>query len=214
MTETDVVFLFPHKVSNIPSCHHRLWVQLATTATSRRDRHTLTQDYQDYHTMTDGSLRIPQLTRDSDFQSWAIMMKAYLITQDRLDRHLSATPSSTDTAGLGKDVLCKARLQLHVAGPLQSIVARATSAKEAWDALQADYEGSLRTRTPQLTAQLTSFSQKGDSIVTYCDRLLHLRDQFEALKMNGSLPLLAHQFVRGLRDDVRLATASSLHAVY
>jgi hypothetical protein len=107
-------------------------------------------------------------------------------------------------------VLCKARLQLHVAGPLQSIVARADSAKEAWDALQADYEGSLRTRTPQLTAQLTSLSQKGDSIVTYCDRLLHLRDQFEALKMKSSLPLLAHQFVRGLRDEVRLATASTL----
>jgi hypothetical protein len=91
----------------------------------------------------------------------------------------------TDTAGRGRDVLCKARLQLHVAGPLQSIVARADSAKEAWDALQADYEGSLRTRTPQLTAQLTSLSQKGDSIVTYCDRLLHLRDQFEALKMKS-----------------------------
>jgi hypothetical protein len=163
--------------------------------------------------MTDNSLRILPLTRDSDFQSWAIMMKAYLVTQDRLDRHLLATPPSTDTEGRGKDVLCKARLQLHVAGPLQSIVARAKSAKEAWDALKADYEGSLRTRTPQLTAQLTSLSQKGDSIITYCDRHLHLRDEFEALKMDASLPLLAHQFIRGLRDEVRLATASSLHAI-
>jgi hypothetical protein len=155
--------------------------------------------------MTESSLRIPLLTRESGFQSWAIMMKAYLVTQDRLDKHLLATPSSTDTAGRGRDVLCKARLQLHVAGPLQSVVARADSAKEAWDTLQADYEGSLRTRTPQLTAQLTTLSQKGDSIVTYCDRLLHLRDQFKAQKIKSSLPSSALRLSSFLRLSLSLS---------
>ena len=110
-------------------------------------------------------------------------------------------------------LLCKARLQLHVTGPLLGIVARARTAKAAWEALKDDCQGSLRTRQPQLTAQLTQLSQGNDTVPAYVDRLLSLRDEFEALSMESSLPLLASQFIRGLRDDLRLACAPILHKI-
>lgn len=158
-------------------------------------------------------LKIPKLSRDGDYRTWSTLMRAYLITQDRLDKALEAAPAASDSAAVEKDLLCRARLQLHVTGPLQSIVARAKTAKAAWDALKADHEGSLRTRQPQLTAQLTRLCQGNDSVIAYTDRLLVLRDEFEALGMESSLPLLASQFIRGLRDDLRLACAPILHKV-
>lgn len=154
---------------------------------------------------------VPTLTRDGNYPAWAGLMRAYLITQNRLDRHLDATPRGADTEGQANDVLCKARVQLHVAGPLLSIVQRATTAKQAWDGLYDDYKGSLVTRQPQLTAQLTQLSQGDDSIIEYVDRLLSLRDEFEALEMHASLPLLASQFVRGLKPEIRMACAPTLH---
>lgn len=163
--------------------------------------------------MADYAGRIPPLARDGDYLSWASQMRAFLITQDRLDMFLDATPPVSDTANRGKDLLCKARLQLHVAGPLQAIVSRAQTAKEAWEALYVDYQGSLRTQQPQLTAKLTELSQGNDSIATYIDNLLALRDRFEALNMKEALPLLSSQFIRGLRDEIRLACAASLHKV-
>ena len=140
-------------------------------------------------------------------------MRAYIITQDRLDKVLDAAPGQNDSAALEQDLLCRARLQLHVAGPLQSLVARAKTANEAWQALKEDYMGSLRTRQPQLTTQLTQLSQGGDSVTAYVDKLLLLRDEFEALDMKNSLPLLASQFIRGLREDLRMTCAPALHAI-
>lgn len=157
------------------------------------------------------SLKLSKLTREGDYRTWSQMMRAYLITQDRLDKALDIEPTANDAAALEKDLLCRARLQLHVSGALQSLVARAKTAKAAWDALKEDYQGSLRIRQPQLTAQLTQFSQGNDSITVYVDRLLLLRDEFEALGMESSLPLLASQFIRGLRDNIRMACAPMLH---
>ena len=156
------------------------------------------------------SLKIPKLSRDGDYPTWSQLMRAYLITQDRLDKALDAAPASSDSKAQEQDLLCKARLQLHVTGPLLGIVARARTAKAAWEALKDDYQGSLRTRQPQLTAQLTQLSQRNDTVPAYVDRLLSLRDEFEALSMESSLPLLASQFIRGLRDDLRLACAPIL----
>ena len=163
--------------------------------------------------MPELSLKIPTLTREGDYQAWSNQIRAFLITERRLDRYLDASPAEDDAEGKGRDLLCKARLQLHVAGPLQTIVARATTAKEAWDSLYEDYRGTLRTRQPQLTAKLTELSQGKDSVSAYIDRLLDLRDQFEALDMSSSLPLLSSQFIRGLRDDLRMACAPTLHNV-
>lgn len=158
-------------------------------------------------------MKIPKLSREGDYRTWSQMMRAYLITQDRLDKALDAAPATNDARAQEQDLLCRARLQLHVTGPLLRIVARASSAKAAWEALRDDYQGSLRTRQPQLTAQLTQLSQGSDSITAYVDRLLNLRDEFEALGMEASLPLLASQFVRGLRDELRLACAPALHQI-
>jgi hypothetical protein len=160
-----------------------------------------------------GSSSIPKLTRDGDYRSWSQLMRAYLVTQGRLDKALDAAPASNDADALEKDLMCRAKIQLHVSGPLQSLVARAATAKAAWDALSDDYRGSIRTRQPQLTAQLTQLSQGSSSITAYVDKLLLLRDEFEASNMDSSLPLLASQFIRGLRDDLRLASAPLLHMV-
>ena len=101
------------------------------------------------------SLKLPKLSREGDYRSWSQMMRAYLITQDRLDKFLDATPATGDAKAEEQDLICRAKLQLQVTGPLSSIVSRADSAKAAWDALRDDYKGSLKTRQPQLTAQLT-----------------------------------------------------------
>ena len=159
------------------------------------------------------SLKIQKLSREGDYRSWSQVMRAYLVTQDRADKYLDATPATNDADGQEKDLICKSKLMLHVTGPLISIVARAKSAKEAWNALKNDYKGSLKTRQPQLTEQLTKLSQGNDSISAYVDRLLALRDEFEALSMDASLPLLASQFIRGLRDDLRCALAPILHKI-
>ena len=142
---------------------------------------------------------------------WASQMRALLITQDRLDRCLDAAPTTED--GEARDVLCKAKLQLHVAGALQSVVARAKTAHAAWKALEDDYKGSLATRQPQLMGRLHDLSQGRDSVVEYIDRAMRLRDQFEELDMGGSMPLLCSAFVRGLNDDIRLFCGAGLHTV-
>ena len=160
--------------------------------------------------MSESTLKIPKLSRDGDYREWAQMMKAYLITKGRLDKALTAEPRENDSAAEERDLLCLAHLQLHVTGPLQSVVARAKSAKAAWDALKEEYQGSLKSRQPQLVAQLTELSQGSKSTTDYVDKLLSLRDEFEALQMHASLPILASQFIRGLRDDLRVACAPIL----
>ena len=160
--------------------------------------------------MSESTLKIQKLSRDGDYGEWAQLMKAYLITKGRLDKALSTEPTKGDSDAEEVDLLCLAQLQLHVTGPLQSVVARAKSAKAAWDALKEEYQGSLKSRQPQLVAQLTELSQGSKSITAYVDKLLSLRDEFEALQMHASLPLLASQFIRGLRDDLRVACAPIL----
>ena len=45
-------------------------------------------------------------------------------------------------------MLCKAKLQLYVSGPLTAVVDRATAARDAWVAVHGEYVGSLKIRQP------------------------------------------------------------------
>jgi transposase InsO family protein len=153
------------------------------------------------------------LSRDGNYRLWANQMRALLLTQNRLDEWLDKEPGEDKDKEKEKDMICKAKLQLHVTGPLQSVVARASTAKQAWDALHEDYVGSLRARAPQLTAALTNLNHGDESLVAYIDRVLLIRDQFEELNMAASIPLLTHAFIRGLRDDLRMACAPTLHTI-
>jgi hypothetical protein len=112
-----------------------------------------------------------------------------------------------------KDLLCRCKLQLHVAGPLQAIVDRATTAKEAWAALHKEYIGSLQVRQPMLMSSLTQLSQGSLTLIQYIDKAKELRDEFEALEMKASLPLLCQRFITGLSDELRIACGPALHSI-
>jgi hypothetical protein len=160
------------------------------------------------------TVRVPPLTRDGDYMAWAssIAIRALLITQNRLDQLLDKKPTE-DEKEKEKDVLCKAKLQLHVTGPLKAVIERPATAHEAWNALHEEYVGSLRTRQPQLLAALTTLSRGSLTLVQYIDKVKELRDEFEALEMKASLPLLSQNFITGLNDHLQLACGPSLHAL-
>jgi hypothetical protein len=111
-----------------------------------------------------------------------IVHACLLVTQQRLDKMLDAEPTAGDAKELESDIVCKAQLQLRVAGPLKAIVERAKTAKEAWDALQSEYVGSLQVRQPPLMAALTELRQGSQTLVQYIDNVKQIRDEFEALE--------------------------------
>jgi hypothetical protein len=80
------------------------------------------------------TMKVAPLVRDEDYKAWASTLRALLIGQQRLDKLLDAEPGN-DEKEQEQDLLCRAKLQLHVAGPLTAIVSRAKTAKAAWDAL-------------------------------------------------------------------------------
>jgi hypothetical protein len=98
--------------------------------------------------------------------------------------------------------LCKARLTLCVSGPLREVVARAGTAKEAWDDLREEYLGDLHPRKPRLMADLLELKQDGTSVMAYIDKAKALRDEFEDLEQEASLPLLCQKFLHGLDSNV------------
>ena len=81
------------------------------------------------------SVKLSTLKRDGDYKAWACSMRAYLVTQKRLDKMLDAEPERDDAQAKENDIVCKAQLLLRVGGPLIAIVQRAPSAKAAWEAL-------------------------------------------------------------------------------
>jgi hypothetical protein len=138
-------------------------------------------------------------------------MRALLIGQQRLDKLLDTEPGN-DEKEKERDLLCRAKLQLHVAGPLTAIVSRAKTAKAAWDALHQEYRGSLQVRQPLLMSSLTTLKQGSQSLVQYIDKAKALRDEFEALELKTVLPLLCQSFIIGLSDELRIACGPALHS--
>lgn len=160
------------------------------------------------------TVKVPVLSRDGNYRQWASKMEAFLITQDGgLDRWLEDDPEEGNAAQIRGDRVCKAKIQLHVTGALQQIVARARTARIAWEALEQEYVGALRVRQPQLTRELSELRQGSDGLMKYIDKARDLRDQFEDLGMQQSVVLLHHQFIRGLNDKLRVACASELNAM-
>jgi hypothetical protein len=162
---------------------------------------------------TEIAVKVPPLVRDGNYKAWASSMRALLISQSRLDRLLDAGPDDNDEESQESDILCKAKLQLHVAGPLKAVVERAATAKAAWDALHEEYVDSLRIRQPQLMSSLNDLNQGKMTLIQYIDKVKELRDEFEALDMTASLPLLCQKFITGLNDQLQLACGPSLHAL-
>lgn len=161
---------------------------------------------------TEMSVKVAPLTRDGDYKSWASSMRALLISQQRLDKFLDRIPNAASSEEKESDVVCKAKLQLHVSGPLKAVVERASSSHQAWKALKEEYIGSLKVRQPMLMSSLTNLSQGNLTIIQYIDKARELRDEFEALSMQASLPLLNQRFIAGLCDDLQITCAAALHA--
>jgi hypothetical protein len=141
-------------------------------------------------------VKVAPLVRDGDYKAWASTMRALLVGQTRLDKLLDKEPA--DEKEKEQDLLCRAQLQLHVAGPLKAVVDRAKTAKRAWDALHEEYLGSLHIRQPMLMSALTELNQGTLTLVQYIDKAKELRDNFESLSMEDSLPLLCQRFIQGL----------------
>ena len=148
------------------------------------------------------TVRIPVLSREGNFKQWASQVKAMLTVSNRLDEMLMREPAADDAEDISRDVICKAKLQLHVTGPLRDIVERAATAKEAWQVLHDEYMGDLHARKPKLMGDLHSLVQGSLSVIQYIDQARELRDQFEDLQLEASLPLLCHKFIQGLNREV------------
>lgn len=129
---------------------------------------------------TEVTVKVAPLVRDGNYKTWASSMRALLGSQKRQDKLLDSGPDGNAELE-ERDVLCKAKLQLHVSGPLKAVVDRSSTAKDAWDALNQEYVGSLQVRQPMLMAALTDLSQGADTIVQYIDKAKAMRDDFEDL---------------------------------
>lgn len=144
--------------------------------------------------MTDSiSVRITPLARGSNWRQWSAQLRAMLTTKDRYDKLLDAPPQSGEEE---KDVICKAKIQLHVSGALHSVVERASSAHEAWEALRKEYLGDQKARQPILINKLMELRQGRDSVIAYIDKTHELRDQMESLEMDSAISLLCRDRIK------------------
>jgi hypothetical protein len=169
-------------------------------------------DYHRFSMSLEYTVKIAPLVRDGDYKEWAGSMRALLVGMKRLDKYLDAEPGQSATEK-EEDLLCRSKLELYTVGPLKRIVNRSSTAKSAWEALRAEYIGSLQARQPQMMLSLTQLSQGSLTLVQYIDKAKELRDEFEALQMEASLPLLYQKFITGLSDELQIACAPSLHAI-
>jgi histone deacetylase 1/2 len=64
-----------------------------------------------------------------------------------------------------------------------------------------------------LMASLTQLSQGSLTLVQYIDKATELRDEFEALELKASLPLLCQRFITGLSDELQIACGPALHSI-
>jgi transposase InsO family protein len=158
------------------------------------------------------TVKIAVLKRGGNYREWAAQMEAYLTTQS-LEAWLEKEPDATKASEVSKDKLAKARLLLGVSGGLLETVRRASSTKAAWDALKEDYLGLLKVQRPRVMGEIVDLKQGRDSLVEYIDRAKALRDQMTDLKMEDSLPMLCHQFVRGLHIDMRISCGPHFNAL-
>jgi len=161
--------------------------------------------------MTDVTVKFAPLARGGTYRAWASKMRALLLTQGRLDRLLDQAPVTEEE--VERDELCKARLLLHVSGPLADIVERQPTAHAAWTKLHKEYMGDLRARQPLLLDELHTLKQGKDTIVQYSDKALRMRDEFMELSLESSLPLLHQSFITGLSDELRSFLGPQLYAV-
>lgn len=161
--------------------------------------------------MTEVSVKIKPLARGGSWQQWSAQMRALLTTKERYDEMLDRAPDGSKPAEVEKDVICKAKLQLHVAGPLLNVVARAATATVAWQALREEYDGDLVTRQPMVIHKVMQLSQGSDSVVQYCDKARLLRDDLVDLELDASVALLCQKFVTGLCDELRIACGAMLY---
>ena len=150
---------------------------------------------------SDISMKVPVLTRSGNYRTWAACMKALLTTQRRMDKLLSNKPLEPDQLEL--DEVCKATILLHVAGPLQAIVARASTAKEAWDSIREEFQGILVSRRPQVTAAMSSLHQGRKTLTEYIDAALAIKDDLVQLDMEAALPMLCDNFYQGLNSSLK-----------
>lgn len=160
----------------------------------------------------DDKIRVAPLQRDGNYRLWAPKMLALLITKD-LDACIEKAPEGGDDEAIVKDAKCKAMLQLHVNGPLVSVVDRAPTAKEAWKALKDEHIGELKVRQPRLMGELNEFKQGKLTVTQYIDKAYEMRDSFVELDMESSLSLLEHQFIRGLNANYRDSWTASLNQI-
>jgi hypothetical protein len=156
------------------------------------------------------NVKILALKRGGNYQEWATQMEGYLVTLS-LEAWLEKEPDLSKSTEVGKDKQAKARLLLAVSGGLLEIVRRASNTKEAWTALRNEHLGELKVQRPRVLGKIVELQQGRDSIIEYIDRAKLLRDQMEDLELKDSLPMLSHQFVRGLNDHLRLSCGPYLN---
>ena len=153
------------------------------------------------------------LTRGGDYPVWKARAQAVLIDRD-LDECLVRTGTSEESKLADKK--CKAQLLLMVEGPeLTRVVDNAKTAKAAWEAIKAEYEGEMKFRQHQLLAEMHDFAQKKDEDAeAYSDRAQALLVKLEAAQIGQADAQMTSVFIRGLRPAVKATTISGLSEVH
>jgi hypothetical protein len=77
--------------------------------------------------------------------------------------------------------------------------------------LKNQHLGEAKVQRPRVLGQTVELQQGRYTIVEYIDRAKLLLIQIEVLELKDSLPMLSHQFVRGLNEHLRLSCGPYLH---
>ena len=122
--------------------------------------------------------RVPKL--DEDYNTWALLFKAHLVTKELSEPLEEAAPPERETAALErynrKDKKALAEIILGVKSQHLPTLAEAHSAREAWDALAKAFQSKTSARKVQLTRELATLKMhEGEALMTYVGRAKALR---------------------------------------
>jgi hypothetical protein len=125
--------------------------------------------------------RIPKLSRNGNFRSWAVLVEAVLTTSDDHDRFLSRRPAEGDANEQRLDRQARAKLIMCLGSDMLSLVEDANTTHDAFEALRADHLGNAVAVRSALLTEVTALRQSPkktvkDYVAVGREYLLRLRD--------------------------------------
>lgn len=144
----------------------------------------------------------------TNYATWSVRAQAFLAYKGYWESIGTDPPEPITAAFTALDAKTRAFLTMSVADHLLPTVARCTTAKEAWTALETVHAPKSTVRKVQLRTAFASLKQgTAESATAYINRAKALRDDLAAAGHSTTSEDLATQVLAGLSPDYTMVKA-------